>query len=49
MALDSNQYNQNNFDIIIDNENLSIREQNDKIIKYLRDKGICYYNNIPKK
>lgn len=40
MALDPNQYDQANFDLIIDNENLSIGEQNEKIIKYLKDKGI---------
>lgn len=40
MALDSDQYDQNNFDLIIDNQNLNINEQNNQIIQFLQNKGI---------
>lgn len=40
MALDQDQYDQKNFDLIIDNENLSISEQNDQILKFLLNKGM---------
>ena len=40
MALDSDFYDQNNFDLIIDNEHLSIQEQNKQIINFLKNKGI---------
>lgn len=39
-ALDISEYNQNNFDLIIDNETLSIVEQNNEIIKFLKNKRI---------
>lgn len=40
MALDPDQYDQNNFDLIIDNENLTIGQQNDQIIEFLKNKGM---------
>lgn len=40
MALDPDQYNQNNFDLVIDNANLSIAQQSDKIIEFLQHKGM---------
>lgn len=40
IALDPDQYNQNNFDLIIDNANLSIGQQSDKIIEFLQHKGM---------
>jgi hypothetical protein len=40
MALDPNQYDPTNFDLIIDNENMSILEQNNKIIEFLKNKGM---------
>jgi hypothetical protein len=40
MALDPDQYDQNNFDLIIDNQNLNIDEQNNQIIEFLKNKGI---------
>jgi hypothetical protein len=40
IALDPDQYDQNNFDFIIDNNNLSIVEQNKQILLYLQNKGI---------
>ena len=39
-ALDPDNYYQDNFDLIIDNENLSIDEQNGYIHTFLKDKGI---------
>ena len=40
MALDPEQYDQNNFDCIIDNNDLSVAEQNEQIKLYLQNKGI---------
>jgi len=40
MALDPDQYDQNNFDLIIDNQNLNIDEQNNQNIEFLKNKGI---------
>lgn len=40
MALDTEQYDQNNFDCIIDNNNLLISDQNEQIKLYLQNKGI---------
>lgn len=39
-ALDPEQYDQNNFDFIIDNSHISIAEQNEQIKLYLQKKGI---------
>lgn len=40
VALDGSIYDQNKFDLIIDNANLTIEEQNQKIFQFLKDKGI---------
>jgi hypothetical protein len=40
IALDVDKYDQNNFDLIIDNKQMSITEQNNAILKFLKDKGI---------
>lgn len=39
-ALDSDQYDQNNFDAIIHNESISISEKNRAILNFLKEKGI---------
>lgn len=39
-ALDAENYDQNNFDLIIDNSNLSIEQKNCLIYKFLIDKGV---------
>lgn len=40
LALDGNNYNQNNFDTIIYNEKLSIAEQNRAVLNFLQIKGV---------
>jgi hypothetical protein len=40
IALDPENYNQNNFDLIIDNQELTIKEQNKLIYDFLQNKGI---------
>lgn len=40
IALDTENYDQNNFDLIIDNQTLNIEEQNILIYKFLQNKGI---------
>lgn len=39
-ALDSNNYDHNNFDLVIDNRNLSIAQQNASILSFLAHKGV---------
>lgn len=40
IALDSDVYDNNNFDLIISNDNISINEQNKIILQFLQNKGI---------
>jgi putative N-acetylmannosamine-6-phosphate epimerase len=40
VSLDTKNYDQSNFDLIIDNINISIPEQNNIILKFLRAKGV---------
>lgn len=40
IALDYDQYDQNNFDLVLENEKLSIEEQNNSIVAFLKHKGI---------
>jgi hypothetical protein len=40
VALDIDNYDQNNFDLIIDNETMTIVEQNNAILKFLKHKGM---------
>jgi hypothetical protein len=40
VALDKNVYDQNNFDLIIDNQHLTIDEQNQQVYHFLQNKGI---------
>lgn len=39
-ALDEQNYNKNNFDLVIDNQDLSIGEKNSLIEHFLKDKGV---------
>lgn len=39
-ALDENMYSKDNFDLIINNDNLSIEQQNKVVYQFLKDKGI---------
>lgn len=39
-ALDTNNYCQNNFDLVIDNHNLSIDQQNTAVYNFLKDKKV---------
>lgn len=39
-ALDPNNYDYNNFDLVIDNQELSIEEKNNIIYQFLKDKGV---------
>lgn len=39
-ALDSNNYDNNNFDLVVDNRNLSIDQQNASILSFLANKGV---------
>ena len=40
VALDTNHYDQNNFDLVIDNQHLSISQQNQIIYDFLLQKGV---------
>lgn len=40
VALDPDQYNYNNFDLVVDNTTISIEEQNKTIIEFLQTKGV---------
>lgn len=40
IALDINRYDQTNFDLIIDNVDMTISEQNNIILQFLKDKGM---------
>lgn len=40
VALDAENYDQNNFDLVIDNCRLSISDQNNKILEFLKHKGM---------
>ena len=40
VALDPDQYNYNNFDLVVDNTTISIEEQNKAIIEFLQTKGV---------
>ena len=40
IALDPNNFDQSNFDLVVDNRNISIDEQNTSLILFLQNKGI---------
>lgn len=40
LALDENMYEQSNFDLVVDNQNLSIDQQNQTIYNFLINKGV---------
>ena len=40
VALDSDRYDQSNFDLIVDNRNLGIREQNQLVYNFLKNQGV---------
>lgn len=40
LALDSDRYDQSNFDLVINNNNISISQQNEILFKFLQNKGI---------